>query len=51
MTPSRIYFSFPHMCGLEEQFVQKAFSSNWIALLGPQVDAFAAEFAAALGAP
>ena len=39
------------MSGLEQQYVQETFASNWIAPLGPQVDAFAAEFAAAVGAP
>ncbi|MGB3061310.1 MAG: aminotransferase class I/II-fold pyridoxal phosphate-dependent enzyme, partial [Anaerolineae bacterium] len=47
----RIYLSPPHMSGLEQQFVQETFASNWIAPLGPQVDAFEAEFAAAVGAP
>ena len=48
---TRIYLSPPHMSGLEEQFVRETFASNWIAPLGPQVDAFEAEFAAAVGAP
>jgi pyridoxal phosphate-dependent aminotransferase EpsN len=39
------------MSGLELQYVQETFASNWIAPLGPQVDAFEAEFAAAVGAP
>ena len=39
------------MSGLEQQYVQETFASNWIAPLGPQVDAFEAEFAAAVGAP
>ena len=51
MTQPRIYLSPPHMSGLEQQFVQETFASNWIAPLGPQVDAFEAEFAAAVGAP
>jgi len=48
---ARIYLSPPHMSGLEQQFVQEVFASSWIAPLGPQVDAFEAEFAAAVGAP
>jgi dTDP-4-amino-4,6-dideoxygalactose transaminase len=48
---TRIYLSPPHMSGREEQFVRETFASNWIAPLGPQVDAFEAEFAAAVGAP
>lgn len=36
----RIYLSPPHMCGAEQRLVAEAFSSNWIAPLGPHVDAF-----------
>lgn len=36
----RIYLSPPHMSGLEQQYIQSAFDSNWIAPLGPNVDAF-----------
>ena len=39
------------MSGLEQGYVQQVFDSNWIAPLGPQVDAFEAEFAAIVGAP
>lgn len=42
----RIYLSAPHLTGFEAQYVQEAFDSNWIAPLGPQVDAFEREFAA-----
>ena len=45
----RIYLSPPDMGGAEERFVKKAFESNWIAPLGPQVDAFEREFCAVLG--
>lgn len=45
----RIYLSSPHMSGLEEQFVADAFATNWIAPLGPHVDAFEREFAEAVG--
>ncbi|MFZ1599274.1 MAG: DegT/DnrJ/EryC1/StrS family aminotransferase, partial [Anaerolineae bacterium] len=50
MTLSRIYLSPPHMSGREQQYVQEVFASNPIAPLGAQVDAFEAEFAAAVGA-
>jgi len=40
----RIYLSPPHMSGCELEFVQEAFASNWIAPLGPHVDAFEREF-------
>jgi len=37
------------MSGLEQQYVQEAFATNWIAPLGPHVDAFEREFAALVG--
>ncbi len=40
----RIYLSSPHMGGDELPFVQEAFATNWIAPLGPHVDAFEREF-------
>lgn len=46
---NRIFLSPPHMSGLEQQFVEEAFVSNYIAPLGPQVDAFEEEFVAAVG--
>ncbi|MBB6068591.1 pyridoxal phosphate-dependent aminotransferase EpsN [Longimicrobium terrae] len=45
----RIHLSTPHMSGREEAYVKEAFASNWIAPLGPQVDAFEREFASAVG--
>ena len=48
---TRLYLSPPHMSGREQGYVQQVFDSNWIAPLGPQVDAFEAEFAAMVGAP
>jgi pyridoxal phosphate-dependent aminotransferase EpsN len=38
------------MCGEEIEFVRKAFDSNYIAPLGPQVDAFEGEFCEKIGA-
>ena len=35
----RIFLSPPHMSGEEMRFVREAFESNYIAPLGPQVDA------------
>jgi dTDP-4-amino-4,6-dideoxygalactose transaminase len=46
----RIYLSPPHMGGEEEGLVRDAFASNWIAPLGPHVDAFEREFCEAVGA-
>jgi dTDP-4-amino-4,6-dideoxygalactose transaminase len=39
------------MSGLEQQYVQEAFDTNWIAPLGPNVDAFEREFCAIAGSP
>ncbi|MCF6158700.1 MAG: aminotransferase class I/II-fold pyridoxal phosphate-dependent enzyme [wastewater metagenome] len=47
----RIYLSPPHMGGEEIKFVQEAFESNYIAPLGPQVDAFEREFTDIVGIP
>ena len=41
----RIYLSPPHMSGEERELLLEAFDSNWIAPLGPQVEAFEREFA------
>ena len=46
---SRVYLSPPHMSGYEMAYVKDAFDTNWIAPLGPNVDAFEREFAAAVG--
>ncbi len=46
---SRIYLSPPHMGGDEMRLVADAFESNWIAPLGPQVDAFEQEFCEYVG--
>lgn len=46
---SRIYLSSPHMSGFEKDYVEEAFATNWIAPLGPNVDAFESEIAAYLG--
>ncbi len=48
--PKRIYLSPPHMSGEELRLVEEVFVSNWIAPMGPQVDAFEAEFATMVGA-
>ncbi|MFC2089144.1 DegT/DnrJ/EryC1/StrS family aminotransferase [Bacteroidota bacterium] len=36
----KIWLTPPHMGGSEQKYVQEAFDSNWIAPLGPNVDAF-----------
>ena len=40
---TRTYLSPPHMCGREQELVQEAFDTNWIAPLGPHVDGFERE--------
>jgi dTDP-4-amino-4,6-dideoxygalactose transaminase len=42
---ARLFLSPPHMSGKEEEFIRQAFESNYIALLGPMVDAFERELA------
>jgi dTDP-4-amino-4,6-dideoxygalactose transaminase len=44
----RIYLSPPHLTGHELDLVRDAFESNWIAPLGPHVDAFEREFVQAI---
>ena len=46
----RIYLSRPHMSGHEEECVAEAFASNFVAPLGPQLDAFEASVRDYLGA-
>ncbi len=50
MTPPRLYLSPPHVGDVEQALVADAFASNWIAPLGPHVDAFEREFCDAIGA-
>jgi pyridoxal phosphate-dependent aminotransferase EpsN len=45
----RIYLSPPHMGPDERALLLEAFDSNWIAPLGPHVDAFEQEVAARIG--
>jgi len=47
----RIFLSRPHMGASERALLLDAFDSNWIAPLGPHVDAFEAEFSEITGAP
>ncbi len=44
----RIHLSSPHLGGSENRFLKEALDSNWIAPLGPQVDAFEEEFSSYL---
>ena len=47
---ARLFLSPPHLSGAELDLLRDAIESNWIAPLGPHVDAFEAELAAATGA-
>jgi len=47
----RIYLSPPHLSGRESELVAEAIESNWIAPLGPHVDAFERELADVAGVP
>ena len=48
----KIWLSSPHMSdeGYEMEYIKEAFDTNWIAPLGPNVDAFEKELAAKVGA-
>lgn len=46
MDRKRIYLSSPTMHGEEQEYVKEAFDTNWVAPLGPNVNAFEKEIAA-----
>jgi dTDP-4-amino-4,6-dideoxygalactose transaminase len=48
---TRIYLSPPDVGPLERELLLEAFDSNWIAPLGPHVEAFEREFGAMIGVP
>lgn len=50
MSP-RLYLSPPHLSGRELEYVNEAFASNWVAPIGPMVDAFEKEMCAYTGSP
>ncbi|TDL92295.1 aminotransferase class I/II-fold pyridoxal phosphate-dependent enzyme [Vibrio vulnificus] len=45
----RILLSSPHMSGNEEKYINEAFETNWIAPLGPNLDAFEKDIAKYVG--
>jgi dTDP-4-amino-4,6-dideoxygalactose transaminase/CBS domain-containing protein len=47
----QILLSTPHLGEAEREFVEEAFRTNWIAPLGPNVDAFERELADWVGVP
>ncbi len=50
MEKKRIYLSCPTIHGEEQEFVKEAFDTNWVAPLGPNVNAFEKEMVAYTGA-
>lgn len=50
MENKKIYLSSPTMHGEEQKFIQEAFDTNWVAPLGPNVNAFEKEMEAYTGA-
>ena len=46
----RMYLSSPHMGELEQRYVAEAFATNWVAPVGPHVEAFEREFCQITGA-
>jgi len=50
LSTKRIYLSPPHIGELEHHYAAEAFATNWIAPLGPNVDAFEREVAGYVGA-
>lgn len=49
MSERKILLSVPHMSGAELDYIRQAFETNWIAPLGPHVEAFEREFAELVG--
>lgn len=49
MSNSKIYLSSPHMGGAEQNYVNEAFDTNWVAPLGPNVDGFEKSLESYLG--
>ena len=48
---NRIWLSSPHMGHAEKVFVEEAFTTNWVAPLGPNVDAFESDLSNYTGVP
>lgn len=50
MSVSKIWLSAPDLRGNEKKYADEAFAANWVAPVGPNLDAFEREFAAKVGA-
>jgi len=48
---TRILLSVPHMSGEEQEYIGQAFDTNWVAPLGPNVDAFEQSYQSILEVP
>lgn len=51
MENKRIYLSSPTMNGREQDYINEAFETNWVAPLGPNVNGFEKELAEYVGIP
>ena len=51
MSSNRIFLSLAQMGGHELEFIQQAFDTNWVAPLGPNVDAFQKDLQRFLSTP
>ena len=51
MDERRILLSVPHLGGSEERYVREAIATNWMSTVGPNIDAFEAEFSRRVGLP
>ena len=49
MEKKRIYMASPTMHGEEQLYIKEAFDTNWLAPLGPHVNAFERELAQYVG--
>lgn len=49
MSKKKIYLSSPTMHGKEQEFVKEAFDTNWVAPLGPNVNALEKELTEYVG--
>jgi pyridoxal phosphate-dependent aminotransferase EpsN len=49
--PPRLHLSVPHMGGNEERYVREAITTNWLSTVGPNIDAFEADFSRRIGLP
>jgi pyridoxal phosphate-dependent aminotransferase EpsN len=49
ISEKRVYLSPPHLGGEEIEYVKEAFDTNWVAPLGPHVEAFERECASLAG--